>query len=284
MNYETNIIFFGSSNYVIPIIETLNKNFKLFLTVTTEKSPTDSVIYYCHKNNIGYVSASSLSDSNLKSLILNHKSSIGVLADFGLLIPEKILNAFPKGILNIHPSLLPKYRGPTPVQTAILNGDKTTGISFIKLDNEIDHGGTLFQEKEEILPQDSAQSLYSRLFKIGAKMLPEVINKYLDGSLKPKAQNHEKATYTKHLTRRDGYIDIASPPNPEDLDKMIRGYYPWPGAWTEFKVQSSKFKVIKFLPENKIQVEGKKPVSYKDFVNGYSEKGKEILEKIGIKY
>ena len=285
-----NIIFFGSSKHVIPIIETLRKNFDLACVVTTEKLSTDPVLSYCNANKILYLSVSNLSDPILKSSILNLKSQIAVLASFGAIIPSEILDIFPKGIINIHPSLLPKYRGPTPVQTAILNGDRITGVTIIKLDEEVDHGPILTQKEEPILKNDTAESLYDRLFKISAGSIVQTIELFLKGKIKLRQQNQAKATFTKKLTREDGYFDLKNSPSPQILDRMIRAYYPWPGAWSKFKVQpfdfvqgkNSKFKVVKFLPEKKIQVEGKKPVSYKDFFNGYPEAKKVIQPLIAV--
>ena len=274
-NSRPKIIFFGSSQFVIPIIKILKENFSLSLVITTEKS--DGVVpVYCQKNKITFMSVSTLKDKNLKSSILNLKSSVGVVADFGLIIPEEILNVFPKGIINIHPSLLPKYRGPTPVQTAIFSGDKTTGVSIIKLDKEVDHGPILGMAQEDILDTDTAESLYKRLFAMGANLLLNILDKYLKRNLMLNAQNHEKATFTKLLTRQDGYINLNNIPIKEKLRLMIRAYYPWPGVWTKMKL-NNKEKIIKFLPEKKIQVDGKKSMSYKDFINGYPE-GKEVLK------
>jgi methionyl-tRNA formyltransferase len=275
------IIFFGSSEFVVPIIKVLKENFELSLVVTTEKAG-GAVPSYCQQNKISFISASNLKNKDLRSSILNLKSSMAVVADFGLIIPEDILNAFPKGIINIHPSLLPKYRGPTPVQTAILQGDKITGVSIIKLDKEIDHGPILGQVQEEILSGDTAETLYKRLFTVGANLLLKVLDKYLRNNLKLIAQNHEKATFTKSLVREDGYVDINKLPTKEKLNLMIRAYFPWPGIWTRLRLGyggQAKLKIVKFLPENKIQVEGKKAMSYKDFLNGYPE-GKEMLKDI----
>ncbi len=283
---KTKVVFFGSSSYVLPIIDTLKKNFDLKLVVTTEKSPTDPVITFCKKTHIKYVSVSSVLDKNLQSLIINHKSVIGVLADFGLIVPHDVLNIFPKGIINIHPSLLPKYRGPTPVQEAILNGEKTTGITIIKLDNEIDHGPILTQQKETILENDTSKSLYERLFRLSSSLIVRTIKLYLKGEIIPREQDHTIATFTKPLTRADGYIDISynKPISSKKLQRMIRALYPWPGVWFKWKMEDGIRKIIKLLPEGKIQVEGKKPISYKDFINGYPKEGKKLLEKLGIKY
>ncbi|MCL4353039.1 hypothetical protein M1615_01040 [Patescibacteria group bacterium] len=275
------LVFFGSSKYVLPVIEKLRDNFELTLVVTTERLTTDAISAYCLKHKIPYFRTSSLSDPNLKSLILGLNSSIGVVADFGLIIPKPILDIFPKGILNIHPSLLPKYRGPTPVQSAILNGDRETGVSVIKLDKEVDHGPILNRQKEPIFEDDTAESLYLRLFTLGAKILPQTINKYVKGELRLSEQDHAGATFTKRLTRQDGYLNLCSLEIENcklKIDRMIKAYYPWPGVWTKLRIKNKELR-IKFLPGEKIQVEGGKPMSYKDFINGYPE-GKEVLKKL----
>ena len=284
------IIFFGSSKFVIPILEVLRKNFDLKLVLTTEnpnlalqgEALQTPVIRYCVKNKIPYLSISNLSDPTLNSQLSTLNSEVAVLADFGLILPDKILNAFPKGIINIHPSLLPKYRGPTPVQTAILNGEKITGVSIMKLDKEIDHGPILGQEKEEILDTDTADILYKRLFEKGANLLIKVLPNYIKGSLKPTTQNHKEATFTKTLTRQDGYVDISKiKMQKSKIDRMIRAYFPWPGAWTNLRI-NDKLLRIKFLPGNKIQAEGKKPMTYKDFQNGYPNAKGVILQILPI--
>ncbi len=278
------IVFFGSSGYVIPVIEKLKKDFEIELVVTTEKKLEEPVIAYCKKNQLPHLSVSSF-DNELKSYILNLKSDIAVLADFGLILPNDILNSFELGILNIHPSLLPKYRGPTPVQTAILNNEKETGVSIIKLDNEVDHGPILVQAKEEIRIDDTAQSLYERLFQIGSDLTYQNIKQYIKRELKLTEQDHKKATFTKILTRNDGFFDLDNPPSQEKLDLMIRAYFPWPGVWTKWQMASirqaqdknGKWQILKFLPQKKLQVEGKRPVSYKDFINGYPNLDKRLL-------
>jgi len=277
------IIFFGSSDYVIPIIEVLKNNFELSLVITTEKSQ-GTVPSFCIKNKIPYLSIRQFSNSTTQQL-QRIKAPVAVLADFGLIIPEEILNAFPKGIINLHPSLLPKYRGPTPVQTAILNGEKTTGISIMKLDKEIDHGPILGQEKEEILSNDTAETLYKRLFGKGASLLLNMLNKYLKDDLKLVTQEHEKATFTKPLSRQDGFIDILkleTRNSKSELERKIRAYCPWPGVWFKTKLNNAE-KIIKLLPGDKLQVEGKKPMPYKDFLNGYPE-AKEFLQKFAVIY
>jgi methionyl-tRNA formyltransferase len=270
------VVFFGSSNYVLPVIEKLKKNFEIELVITTEKELKDPIIAYCKKNQLSYLSTNNLLDQDTKYKILNTKSELAVLADFGLILPNEVLNKFVKGILNIHPSLLPKYRGPTPVQSALLNNEKETGVSIIKLDSKIDHGPILAQVKEEIEGNDTAQSLYERLFQIGSDLLYQNIKQYINNKLKLIKQNDEKATFTKLLIKNDGFFNLNNPPSLEELDLIIRAYFPWPSAWTRSMI-NGKSLTIKFLPEKKLQVEGKKPVSYKDFINGYPNLDKSLL-------
>src|SRR3989344_6174110 len=153
------IIFFGSSKFVIPIIKVLKQNFDITIVVTTECELTDTVPFYCKKQGIPFLSVQQFNNETIQQL-KEQKAPVAALAYFGLILPGNILNIFPKGIFNIHPSLLPKYRGPTPVQTAILNDDIETGVTIIKLDKEVDHGPILNQVTEPILPDDTAETLY----------------------------------------------------------------------------------------------------------------------------
>jgi methionyl-tRNA formyltransferase len=262
------LIFFGSSQHVLPAIEMLNSDFKLVLVVTTEKDAQDAVPAYCRDNNIPFLSVRNLRDPEILERIKTEDAVVGVLGYFGLILPLEILAIFPKGIINIHPSLLPKYRGPTPVQTAILNGDKETGTSIILLDNEVDHGPILVQQINEIRPEDTTESLHSRLFTLGAELIKKVLPQYLNDQISLSKQDHSKATFTKHLNKIDGQIDIDRLPDRDKLDRMIRAYYPWPTVWTMVRIKNKELR-IKLLPEGKIQVEGGKPMSKKDFLNGY---------------
>lgn len=240
------IIFFGTPPFVQPVRNELKRHYEVI-----------------NGNN-----------STIQQLN-NVSPDLFVVAAYGKILSAELL-AIPKyGALNIHPSLLPQYRGPTPVQTALLNNDTETGVTIIKLDEEIDHGPILAQVKEPILPNDTAQTLHERLFKIGSKLLIEHIPSYVSGKLKPIPQDDTKATYTEHLTRESGYIDSNNPPPKEKLERMIKAYYPWPGAWSKW-MKDGKWKILKFLPENKLQVEGGKPMSIKDFLNGYPELSQSI--------
>ncbi len=189
-----------------------------------------------------------------------------VVAAFGKIIPQEILDIPKYGALNVHPSLLPKYRGPTPGQAAILAGDEISGVTIIKLDEKMDHGPILAQKEIPILETDTAESFYNKAFQEGTVLLARVIPDFIEGKLKPREQDHSSATFCKILKKEDGYFDANNPPSPETFNKMVRSYYPWPAVWTLW----SK-KIVKFQPGDLIQIEGKKAVSVRDFLNGHPD-------------
>ncbi len=267
-------IFFGGSSFVIPIIDTLKKNFGLELVVV--KNENDPLINYCKLNNINFEVNGHLKYTKERSLekdtqIFNKDFDLGIVADYGVYIPNDVLSFYKKGILNIHPSLLPKFRGATPVQSAILSNEVKTGVTLIKIDNQIDHGSIISQKEYEIKKDYTSFDLLKKLFTLGALLLEENLTQYFNGDLIPKPQDDSKATFTRVFTKNDGLIDINNLPSKEKLSAMIKAFYPWPGVWTKVVLGKPPEKIVKFLPGNQIQVEGKNPMSYKDFLNGYED-------------
>ncbi|MCR4305517.1 MAG: methionyl-tRNA formyltransferase, partial [Candidatus Daviesbacteria bacterium] len=207
-------------------------------------------------------------------------ADLAVVAAYGKILTRKELNAPKYGSINIHPSLLPKYRGPSPIQSAILNGDKVSGIAIIKIDEEMDHGPILYQDSLELSDMDTFDTLSKKMFLRSAEILPQVIIDFIAGKINPKEQNHSAATFCKLLTKEGGYFDINNPPSPEQLDRLIRAYHPWPGVWTKWSPSShpegrninpKDLKIVKFLPEGLLQMEGKKAIPLRDFLNGYPD-------------
>lgn len=273
-----NVVFFGAGPYVIPILEVLKKEYNLKLIVTTETTLQDPVSTYAQESGIKLLAVKSLKQDEIEK-IKKVNAVVGIVAYFGLILKQEVLDVFPKGILNVHPSLLPKYRGTTPGQTAIKNGDTETGVTIIKLDEKMDHGPILTQQIEHILPIDTSDTLYERLFKIGSQLLSKYIPMFLADSSSLTPQDDSFASYTEKMTRDTGYIDFNNSPDKKTLDYMIRAYYPWPGTWTRLHMADGTWRIVKLLPEKKIQLEGKKPMSYKDFINGYPTL-KDFVEKL----
>ena len=198
---------------------------------------------------------------------------LAILVAFGHIIPKDILDKPRFGFINVHPSLLPKYRGPSPIQSAILKGEIKTGVTIIKLDQEVDHGPILNQREIEIEKEDTHESLIEKTGAIGSNLLLVTLPDYLSGKTKPKEQNHKDATFTEKITKADGQIDLENPPSKQKLERMINAFYPWPTVWAEIEAKrqtpNAKRMRIKLLPKRLIQPEGRKPMAIEEFLNGY---------------
>jgi methionyl-tRNA formyltransferase len=153
-----------------------------------------------------------------------------VVIAFGHILPEKILALPRMGAINIHASLLPCYRGPAPIQWAIINGEKETGVTAMMMDKGMDTGDILATSKIDISPEDTSASLHDRLASLSADLLIRVLNRFKTGKIAPTPQNHSEATYAPLLKKKDGRIDWKKPAG--GIDAFIRGVSPWPGAFT----------------------------------------------------
>ena len=307
------IIFFGTSNFAVPALEALklDKNFDIRLVVTQQDAPQGrkkiltptSVKLAAEKLGLEIFTPEKIKDQKTLEIICGHEADFLVLAAYGKILPSKILTCSKYGAINVHPSLLPKYRGPSPVQYALLNGDRETGVSIIFMDEEIDHGPILEQQKADIDPNETADELKTRLSRLGGELLPKVLLRLGNNNLKPVPQDHKFATFSKILNREDGHINWNK--SAEDIYNMWRAFYPWPGIFSEIKAKDlearrlilTKIKLtevaeaeiknykpgeififkgnpfvrcgngaIKILS---LQLEGKKGVSAKEFLQGY---------------
>ena len=158
---------------------------------------------------------------------------LAVVAAYGLLIPPEMLSVPRHGFLNIHPSLLPRYRGPSPVPTAILDGAMETGVSLMLLEEGLDTGPVVAQRATKLLPGEMADALTLRLFQMGAELLQETAPRWIDGLISPSPQDDELATYTAKLSREDGRVDWREAA--EMLCRRLRAYTPWPGLYTQLQ-------------------------------------------------
>ncbi len=307
-NNFVNIIFFGSSKYSTIVEESLIKNFGLSAVVTVadkiigrekELKPTP-VKLLAKKNNIQIIAADKLTDGIIEN-ITDYKPDFLVVADYGVLLPKKLLELPKNSALNIHHSLLPKYRGPSPAPTFILSGEKTTGVTVMEMAEGLDTGDILAQKEYDITPTDTTDSLLTKLNTLGAELLTDVLKGFEEFHQNRKKQDESKATYTQQMVKKDGFFDIKNLPEPKKLDHMIRAYFPWPGVYTKMDINGME-KTVKFLPSSShpelaplrsskysrgdsgssrilLQPEGKKPMTKKDFLNGYPNL-KEQLEKL----
>lgn len=298
------IAFFGTSDRSTPILDTLYKNFDLALCVTKANTRVGrhqelretGVKKWAKKKRVNCLTISDIKAERKEKIVNRLKTEnveLGIVADFSFIIPQEIINTPKFKIINIHFSLLPKYRGASPVQFAILNGEKETGITYHLMDKGMDTGPILAQIKHKLSGNETSGDLYNQLFQVAADNLTKVITNYTEGKIAPEMQNNDAATFTYSKTRlkttfifkEDAKIDWNSHSNV--IERQIRAYNPWPTAWTtlgeipginlknnknpnlKVKIYSAEI-VRKELRIRELQVEGSKKITWEDFLNGYT--------------
>ncbi len=311
MNPKLKIAFFGTSDRSIPILESISENFTLVLCVTKcdtkvgrDKQIRETAVKkWAREKNIKFIEVTSLKDEN-KQIVLTAlrktKPDYGVVADFSYMIPEEIINFFERKLINIHFSLLPKYRGASPVQFAILNGDEMTGVTYQLISKRLDAGDILGQIGYKMNHTETSGNLYETLFNVASDRLPGIIEGYESESIKPIPQNEDNATYTysrthphhTHIFKEDGLINWKN--GAENIHRKIRALNPWPIAWTylgemaeagcllqgklKLREHVDKGLIVKIfsaqlengkLAIETLQLEGKKVMTWKEFENGY---------------
>ncbi len=274
------LIFFGTSKFAVPILEALLQRYEVAAVVTRPDEPvgrkqilTPSPVkaFLTEKKiNIGEVepprevrplSLQDISQRETKIEILQPEKlspllprlkelqpDLIIVAAYGKIIPEAIIDLPPLGCLNVHPSLLPRFRGPSPIQYTILNGDKETGVTIIKIDKEADHGPIVGRSNlpgRFDLQKLNSQELMSVFAEQRAQLLTDTLPKYINGEITPQEQDHAKATFTKLLAKEDGHIDWNKPA--EYIERMIRAYDPWPGTWTKLRIADCRLQILKIL-------------------------------------
>lgn len=175
------------------------------------------------------------------------KPDLILVTAFGQILPQSVLDIPPFGCLNIHPSLLPKYRGATPIPSAILGGESETGVTIMLMDAGMDTGHIISQIIVGIEPQDTTESLTRRLAQAGVHLLGEVLPLWFDRSLKPQPQDVSKATYTSPIAKEDGVINWQM--SAEEISRRVRAFYPWPGCYTWW--QGKLLKLLEAVPLHK---------------------------------
>jgi methionyl-tRNA formyltransferase len=204
-------------------------------------------------------------------------ADLAVVVAYGIIIPQTVLSLPKLGFINVHPSLLPKYRGPTPIQSAIANGDKETGVSIMLLDKGMDTGPILAQEKIILVADETQVSLTEKIKQLGPALLIETIKKYVAGKIELQPQDDSQAVICKMLSRDSGKIDWSE--SAERIEQKIRAYFPWPGTWTEFSHNGKniRVKILKAKLNNgqlellEVQPEGGTVMPYEAFVRGYGK-------------
>jgi methionyl-tRNA formyltransferase len=187
-----------------------------------------------------------LKEANVFESLAQLSPDVIVVAAFGKILPEEVLNMPPFGCINIHPSLLPKHRGPSPIEGAILAGDDYTGVTIMLMDSGVDSGPILSQKRIPIEPEDSAESLTIKLAYTGAHLLEETLPLWLSHAIIPQPQNDDLASYTKILSKEQGEIDWHLPAL--EIWRRVRAFQPWPGCHTRWQGKAVKVIDASHLP------------------------------------
>ena len=232
-----NIVFLGSGEFGIECLNFLGKSSHSLQFIVTQPphpagrgrkpSPTP-VAGWAAAHSIPFVETDNVNTPQMMERIAEYKPDLIVVIAFGQKIGKDLINMPPKGAINVHASLLPKYRGAAPINWAIINGETETGISIITLAEKMDAGQIIGKSKTTIAPDETAGELYDRLAQMAAPLLLETIGQIADGTATYTEQDHSKATLAPKLKKSDGFIDFAEAA--EVLERKIRGFWPWPGA------------------------------------------------------
>jgi len=279
MNNNPKIIFFGTPQFSVYVLDELKKGgLTPSLIVTAPDKPKGRklvltpphVKVWAEENNVSVLQPAKLDEEFIRKLGAE-SCQLAIVAAYGKILPQSVLDIPEHGFLNVHPSLLPKFRGASPIESAILSNEETTGTTIMVVDAEMDHGPILAQEelKSPTLSYEFSE-LEKELAIIGGKLLVDIIPKWISGEMKGTEQNHEEATFTKKITKEDGLIDLNG--NPDENYKKFKAFSEWPRTYfftekktrviiQEAELEDGKFVIKRVIPE------GKKEMGYDASLN-----------------
>lgn len=296
------IIFWGTPFFALPGLKALHDLGLVNAVVTQSDKPAgrgqklqvSPIKQYAETNNIPLIQVDDL-DKNFVKELKKFLPATFIIVAFGKMIPQTVLDLSELTALNIHPSQLPLLRGPSPIQSALLQGFSSTAVSLMQLDEKMDHGPILGQMELEIDPNDNYFSLEDKLADVGGELIKKSILDYLSGSLESSPQDHDQATTCKLIRKEDGLIDWTKPA--EDIINQVRAFILWPGSFTtlkglELKITKAMVSLEKLAPEEikidsdrllvgtgtealqilELQPAGKKRMLATDFIRGYQNK------------
>lgn len=235
---SASIVFFGTDDFsLIPLRDMIGAGFNIVAVVTKpdtksgrgQKIGQPAVKRLAIKKRIPVLQPKDLSE--IADLLSNMGQAAGVVVSYGKIIPIEIINIFELGMINVHPSILPHYRGPSPIESAILNGDKHTGVTIMKLTAKMDAGPIYAQEEIKLSGKETKPELRDTLSKVGSDLLIRLLPQIMDGHIKPSPQDDTKASYSKLLTKIDGNINPKTT-TATQAERMVRAYLGFPKTRT----------------------------------------------------
>lgn len=288
------IIYFGNEQLAqgikpkTPIFDALvDAGYEICALILTNAHTRQPFAIAKRAEKLGIPTYYTKNNAEINEIIAKYQPEIGVLSAFGKIIKDETIAAFPRGILNIHPSLLPKYRGTTPIESVFLNNDAETGVSVMRLAHDMDAGNILAQESVKVTPETTKQSLYESLSTIGAKLLVDVLPAALAGKADERAQDESAATFTKPLDKSMSQLKPEEK-SAQTLLNEIRAFAGFPKSKatlldtpctiTEAHIADQATNAIdllcsdgKYLVIDRLIPENSKPMDAKSFINGHKK-------------
>lgn len=284
---DLRIAFFGTPLFATIVLDELKEAGILpSLIITAPDTPQGRsltltpppVKVWAAAEGIEVLQPQTLADEDTLAPVYNSEWDLFIVASYGALVPASLLNLPKYGTLNVHPSLLPKFRGASPVRSAILADERTTGVSIMLMDEKLDHGPVVAQARIELAPEDwppSALLLEELLAHAGGALLAETISPWVASDIRPEVQDETQATYTKKITKEMGLLDLSADPYCNLL--KIRAYDGWPGTYFFHERRGKKIRVKVLDAElaedgslrlTRVIPEGKREMAYEDFLRG----------------
>lgn len=247
------IVFMGSPEFALPILRKLADQYQIVGVITQPDRPSGRgriltsppIKNLANELHLPILQPVRLSQPDALQQLYTWSPDLIVVAAFGQILRSEILELPEFGCVNVHASLLPRWRGAAPIQAAILNGDTESGITIMHIDPGIDTGPIINQRSIPIEPQENAGSLANKLSILGANLLIETLPNYLSGTLKPYPQDNSKATYAPMLTKEAGRLDFSQ--SAQVLERKVRAFNPWPGTFTLWKDKILKIHKAHFV-------------------------------------
>jgi len=280
---ELNLVFFGTGDFGALALESLlnDPGYKIKAVVTGEKilhsrgkkSDLNNIKRIAEENHLKvFLSKKLRNENDIIQKIKDLKPDLGIVVDFGQIIPKEVFDIPVHGTLNIHPSLLPEFRGSSPIQSFLLSGKKVTGVSIIKINEGVDSGPIVSQVEVKVTESANFKILYDYLSELAANLLLDSLPYYILGHLKPEEQKEAEATYTKTFKKEDG--EVTEKDSANTVLQKIKAFYPWPGVFIEKKglkiqITAAHFEKNGEFVVDRVKPAGKSEMNYSDFVNGY---------------
>jgi methionyl-tRNA formyltransferase len=287
MPSDPTVVFMGTPDFAVPTLNALHRSpFDLRLVVTQPDRPRGRgrkltpppVKSAAEKIGCQIIQPPDIRKPEACDQLRALAPDFLVVAAFGQILPQSVLDIPRYGPVNVHASILPRYRGPAPIQWAIIRGETVTGITTILMDHGVDTGDMLLTAETPIRADDTAATLHNRLAGIGAEVLVETLLGLADGSVRPRAQNHALATYAPMLTKKSGCIDWTR--SAQQIDALIRAVTPWPGAYCQYENHRLKIHKAKAIPGTAGQAPGTVVAGFPDELRIATAEGILLIQEI----